>query len=308
MDRPLTRRILPALAALLLALAAGGCATKGAAKKSAADKSACERTTRTDDHRLFLDVRMEDGSPLPFQSRLAFQPRLTLGEMPKTMLIRNTYQHLTPNATYAREILFCGPDGKLKRKLTDAFTPGEPTWHVLREINPSGIFHDPGNWTIMTRISGGRLPGETSRAVSVVRKVPVENAPRTDAVIFHSRMENDAPLSLLSRLTLGEMPKTMFIRNTYRNLVPNASYAREILFYAPDGKLKRKIQDAFTPENPTWHVSQKTNPSGIFREPGDWTIVTRISSGDFSAETSRVLRWWRKARTRRASAKLTPST
>ena len=281
MDRPLTRRIFPALAALLLALAAG-CATKNAGEFSA-DKSACGKTPRTDDHRLFLDARMEDGSPLHFQSRLI------LGKMPKTMLIRNTYPDLTPNTTYAREILFCGPGEELKRKITDAFTPKEPTWHVLRTVNPSGIFHEPGDWTIVTRISGGQFSGETSRDVSVVRKIPVKNAPRTDAVIFHSRMENGAPLSLLSRLALGEMPKNMFIRNTYRDLVPNAFYVREILFHAPDGKLKRKVKDAFAPESPTWHVWRKTNPSGIFREPGDWTIVTRISSGEFSAETSRIL-------------------
>ena len=254
MDRPLTRRIFPALAALLLALAAGFAHFAAAEDKRNIAGMSEDRLARfsgwlvgaAKSCRSYSSRFLGDARPEKIRDHYAknpvFQKRLA-----------QSRRH------YAGVDLITGDSRK---------------------------YCDQADEYLNAVIA--RLKEPSAKAVFVAADKPPKIS---GTILYHTRMlkNGGGPEGFFSQLTMGAMPKTMFIRNTYRDLVPNASYVRNILFYASDGKIKRKITDVFAPESPTWHVWRKTNPSGIFREPGDWTIVTRISSGEFSAETSRIL-------------------
>ena len=271
MDRPLTRRILPALAALLLALAAGGCATKDAGESSA-DKSIYGKMPASPDDTAFGEFA---------------------GIVVGAARICRRYLHVLSDRDEQLQIIqdrfsdwesFDDAAERFRR-----LTHGVDGWRG----NMRAICADTGRKLddIIARLEDtARTDGVIVNHARVNEAVQLEDTARTDGVIFHSRMENGEPQSFLSRLTLGEMPKALFIRNTYPGLTPGKKYRRVVDIRNPRGKIANFSQYYFTPRSKTWNVWRRyPRPAKIFDSPGEWQIVTRLSGEDVSAETSRIL-------------------
>ena len=249
MDRALTRRIFPALAALLLALAAGGCATKDAGESSA-DKSIYGKMPASPDDPAFGEFA---------------------GIVVGAARICRRYLHILSDRDEQLQII------------QDRFSDWESFDDAAERFRrlTHGVDGWRGNMRAICVDTGRKLDDIIAR---------LEDTARTDGVIVHSRMENGEPLSFLSRLTLGEMPKALFIRNTYPGLTPGNKYRRVVDIRNPRGKIANSSQYHFTPRGKTWNVWRRySRPAKIFDSPGEWQIVTRLSGEDVSTETSRIL-------------------
>ena len=249
MDRALTRRIFPALAALLLALAAGGCATKDAGESSA-DKSIYGKMPASPDDPAFGEFA---------------------GIVVGAARICRRYLHILSDRDEQLQII------------QDRFSDWESFDDAAERFRrlTHGVDGWRGNMRAICADTGRKLDDIIAR---------LEDTARTDGVIVHSRMENGEPLSFLSRLTLGEMPKTLFIRNTYPGLTPGNKYRRVVDIRNPRGAIANSSQYHFTPRGKTWNVWWRySRPAKIFDSPGEWQIVTRLSGEDVSTETSRIL-------------------
>ena len=180
MDRALTRRIFPALAALLLALAAGGCATKDAGESSA-DKSIYRKMPASPDDPAFGEFA---------------------GIVVGAARICRRYLHILSDRDEQLQIIqdhfsdwesFDNAAERFRR-----LTHGVDGWRG----NIRAICVDTGRKLddIIARLEDtARTDGVIVNHARVNEAVQLEDTARTGGVIVHSRMENGEPQSFLSR-------------------------------------------------------------------------------------------------------------
>lgn len=96
-------------------------------------------------------------------------------------------------------------------------------------------------------------------------------------IIFHAAYneKDEHPQDFINSLTIGAMPATMYVRNTYDNLELERQ-VRRVNIYNPDGVLTYSDSYGFTPNQHIWYVWQFFNPRQVFNKPGVWRVETTI--------------------------------
>ena len=249
---------------------------------------------------IIFHAEMRGGDPFGLLSRL------TLDAMPDTLFVRNVYRRLVSGKPYVRRVSFYDPQGRHVASDQYHFTPASRRWNVWHRFDaPARRFRKPGDWRIVTRLSGGEFEVETSRVL------PVEG--RAGGIRLEPRLEK-ARLSchsadrreLFARVLAREGGNTEaadelrarcageFVIKIDAELadLPRSRHFYHVQIRQPDGAIAGTDGLHFPVENTRREVqtAHSMNIDDIISRPGDWKILFFVDSEKVGERTVRIAR------------------